>query len=286
MFGQIAVLATLIAPVAAIAADREPELLAREGKWVANYDVDGCHLIAQFGTGDRAVYARFTRYAPGDGFNFDVISKRLRSPEVRSKATVDFGIGGKEEQNVMRGSVGERPAVFFRGLRIDGWNSKGEDDVAPPVTPEVEKRVTGVTVTAAGTRPFRLALDAFDKPMAALRTCMTSLVKSWGYDPTVYAELARRAEPLESPAKWFHPSDYPGGALSGGHNGIVQFRLDIDPRGAIAGCKVLARTSPDEFADHTCRLITKRGKFRPALDAAQQPTRSFFIGAAVWRIEA
>jgi hypothetical protein len=37
-------------PDAALA--KEPEVLARTGKWVVDYDADACHLYAEFGAGD------------------------------------------------------------------------------------------------------------------------------------------------------------------------------------------------------------------------------------------
>jgi len=72
-------------------------------------------------------------------------------------------------------------------------------------------------------------------------------------------------------------SDYPDKSIMDGHNGLVQFRLDIDAAGAVAGCYVLHRTNPDDFADLTCRLIRQRAKFSPALDRDGKPVKSFFI---------
>lgn len=283
MFCRIASTAALLVPIAtAAAAAREPEQLKLEGKWVADYDTDACHLIGQFGAGDNAVYARFTRYEPGDHFNLDVISKRLRSYEPRSDAKIDFGLDDTPlKQKVWRGSVGERGAAYFRNLRLADGDAEGE---SRPASTELEKRVSSIAVTVPGARPFRLVFPSLDKPMAAMRTCITGLIKSWGYDPAADAALSRRAAPTEFPGNWFRPSDYPQDARQGGHNGIVQFRLDIDPEGKIVGCHILARTNPDDFADRTCQLITRRGKFTPALDAAQKPVRSYYINRVQWQM--
>jgi TonB family protein len=77
-------------------------------------------------------------------------------------------------------------------------------------------------------------------------------------------------------------SEYPAKAMAGGHNGLVQFRLDVDPEGKVSGCHVLARTNPDDFADLTCKSLTRRGKFKPALDAQGRPVPSFFVGKVSW----
>ena len=64
--------------------------------------------------------------------------------------------------------------------------------------------------------------------------------------------------------------------------GIVRFRLDVDPTGAPAGCRVLYRTNPDDFADLSCRLLMKRARFNPALDAAGKPVKSYYINNIRW----
>jgi protein TonB len=118
--------------------------------------------------------------------------------------------------------------------------------------------------------------------MAQLRACQTDLLKSWGYDPAVQTTLTRPARPTSTAASWLKPDDYPAGAISLGQNGIVQFRLDVDADGKILGCHVLARTSPDVFADTTCRAVTRRATLVPALDAGGKPVRSFYVAKVRW----
>lgn len=275
----IGALLALAASGTAAAKDREPEVLALSSKWVARYDTDACNLVAQFGTGDKAVIATFTRYRPGDDFDLMLIGKQMRSPESTVDAKVDFGIRADARPSVMLGNMGERPAIFFKALRLDGWDWK-QNQPPPRVTPEQEKGVVGVTVSIGSRTPLRLlTTSGFAKPMAALRTCMDDLIRTWGYDPVEQATLSKPATPLTPLTSWFHSDDYPRVAMRGGHNGMVQFRLDIDPAGKIAGCHVLARTNPDDFADLVCKLIQKRAGFTPALDAAGKPVRSYFVGS-------
>ncbi len=66
-------------------------------------------------------------------------------------------------------------------------------------------------------------------------------------------------------------------------NGYVRFRLDVDETGNVAGCRVLYRTNPDEFADLSCKLISKRAKFAPALDAKGKPVKSYYISQIRWQ---
>lgn len=266
---------------AASASDRELEVLTRSGKWVVNYDRDACHLLAQFGKDDDPVILRFTRYEPGDHFDLSVFGNKVRSADYRGFAKIDFGLTAFSAR-AMNGNAGKFEAMYFSSLRLDGWDGKSPKDVPPKVTPAQEAAVTGVTLAVRGKRSFRLDFGSLAKPMEQIRACSANLVRSWGYDPAVQAALLRPASPIASPGDWLVSSDYPAGALMQGHNGQVQFRLDVDPKGAVAGCYVLARTSPDDFADVTCRAVSRRAKMRPALDAEGKPVRSFFVTKVHW----
>lgn len=261
----------------------ETEVLKRSEKWLVDYNRDACHLVAQFGSGDTMVAARFTRYEPGTRFDLSLYGNRLRSLDNRVGAKIDFGMGKPVTAQGMTGNAGKLDAVFFSSMRLDGWERKSEDEAWPDILPAQESAVTGMTVDIRGKRRFRLDFGSLGKPLAQLRDCTTNLVRHWGYDPDVQATLSRPVRPAESPQKWVRDSDYPGKASMLGHNGIVQFRLDVDPQGRVAGCYILARTSPDDFADVTCSAITRRAKLLPALDAQGKPVRSYFVQKVLWK---
>lgn len=268
---------------AAVPGEKPVETLKRTEKWVADYDRDGCHLVAAFGEGEGRVLARFSRYEPTDRFDFSLYGDRYKTSDAYVHGKIDFGLGKASAVDGFHGDTGNMPAMFLQSTRLDGWEGKSRKDEAPAVTPEQEARVTGVTVDLEGWRALHLEFGSLAKPMALLRDCTATLVKSWGYDPVQQATAQRRATPASAPQSWLNPDDYPSGALSGGHNGIVQFRVDVDERGGITGCHVLARSSPDDFADRTCRMISRRARFEPALDAGGKPMRSYFVSKVNWK---
>jgi len=262
----------------AVAAEKPPETLAREGKWVLNVDRDSCQLIAQFGKGDDMVMAKFTRFEPDEHFDLALIGKRMGSSVANDEARLDFGLKGQPvSTNVMNGNIGKWPASFLSNARLDGWRREKPDDLPPRITPEQEAAVSGLTVTRRGKRPFRLDFGSLAKPFAQLRGCATTLVHNWGYDQQVQMRLLRPVSPITPPGSWVTNDDYPREAVRMGYNGFVQFRLDVDAEGKVVGCYILARTSPDEFADTVCRVFTKRAKFQPALDERGNAVRSYFV---------
>jgi hypothetical protein len=272
-------------PIAGLAQGNEPETLKRTGKWVVDYDNDACHLAAQFGTGDDMMIMSLTRYQPGDWFDLSLHGRKLVSTEARREVKVDFGLGGPiVEADAVNGKAGDLPLILFGTTRLDGWKRTTPGEIAPLLSPQQEAAVSGVTVMIKRKKPFRLEFGSLAKPMEQLRTCQADLLQSWGYDPAVQATLAKPTRPVNSPAKWLSPDDYPQGAISVGHNGIVQFRLDVEADGSISGCHVLARTRPDVFADTTCRAVTRRAKLEPALGADGKPVRSFFVQKVHWQV--
>lgn len=267
--------------------DKPIETLKRNGAWQANYDRDSCKLSVQLGEGKASVIAQFTRYQPGDSFDLAVYGVRFFTTDVKVDGTADYGLSPKPIViDGMSGNAGKYQAIFFSGMRLDGWEgddrNKNEPQIAPKITPEQEARVSGVTLRIRGRRPLRLEFGSFAKPLAEMRKCMDELVKSWGYDPLQQAAGLRAVSPITAPGTWLNYNDYPMGALRNGANGIVQFRLDVDPEGKVAGCYILARTNPDQFADITCKAITRRARLQPALDAQGKPMRSFWIQKVKW----
>ena len=273
-----------VVPTSILAQASAPETLKRTGKWVVNYNRDACHIIAEFGTGKDMIIMRLTRYQPGETFDFDLYGRKLASNELRTSVKVDFGLRGSPvEAEAVNGKAGDLPIMLLGPTRLDGWQASSEE-IGPPVSPEQEAAVSGVTVKIARKKPFRLEFGSLAKPMEHLRACQANLLKSWGYDPVVQTTLSKPAIPANSPGAWLSSGDYPKGAVTMGQSGIVQFRLDVEPDGRIAGCYVLARTSPDVFADTTCRAVSRRAKLEPALDANGRPVRSFYVQKVRWQM--
>lgn len=277
------VVAALI-PAVAVAKDAAPEVLKRTGNWEVNYDRDACHLLAHFGDAKDPVIMRMTSYEPGDWFTLGLYGRRLASTETSSKLRVDFGLTAKPiENHTINGTTGPYKATWAT-MRLDDWERASPDEMPPRITAEQAAKVTGATIRFERRKPFRLEFGPMTKPLDQLRLCQTNLVKSWGYDPEVQTALRRPARPAGSPGDWLSYRDYPMDALRMGQGGIVQLRLDVNEEGKVGDCYVLDRTNPDAFADLTCRLVKRRAKLEPALDAQGKPVGSFFVQRFAWRV--
>ncbi len=265
-----------------------------------NYDEDSCQLSANFGPPENRVGIRFTRYRPGDDFELRVSGEHLPGFGAAASANLLFGpVGSSWRGNATMADIGKvRIAMIsstsLRDSPFDGRSMLrtvarsrklpvmiGAVELSP-VTAAREAAVSDLTVSLGRSQPFRLELGPMGQPMTAMRACTDDLLRHWGFDPALDGKLRTGPVPVGNPGTWATTKDYPQGALRAGHSGNVRFRVDVADNGQVVGCRILFRTRPDEFADLTCRLISQRARFSPALDAEGKSVKWFYISQVRW----
>ena len=133
-----------------------------------------------------------------------------------------------------------------------------------------------LTIGVGRSRPLVLKTGSLSKPFEALTTCVDNLVKSWGLDPAIVKTQTRGATPESDPGNWIRSSDYPQGMLMLRQPAIVNFLLNVDANGAVTKCTIQETTYPKAFDDAVCNAVTKRARFKPALDANGQAVASYW----------
>lgn len=282
VFKSAILLAVLAVPLSATRAEKPPLSLPKVGKWEVNYDVDSCHLLARFGAGANETVLSITQTSPSDMFRVELFNPALASKDILVPVKISFDPQAAPITRMgltMTTGKTKMPLVMLEDLRIDGVDShKAANLPLPQISPDRPAQVKSITFKFPNVKAYRLETGSMAVPMQALRTCTDDLVVSWGFDPAVQAALFRRPIPASNPGNWLHDEDFPAKAAWAGHNGLIQFRLDVDTAGGVANCRVLFRTDPDDFADQSCKVLIQRAKFSPALDAKGQPVKSFYIG--------
>ncbi len=273
-----------------LAANRAKVVLPHTSKWEMRYDDDSCTLATRFGADKDSVLLVLNRYDPGDGFDLRLYSQALRyNGGLRMPLELAFGSQPLQRFEAVAATAtdaAKTPTVIVSGARLDGWNfPKQQYDPAvrpPAVTPQLEAAVTSITFKKAGAAAIQLQTGSMAAPMQAMRTCTDDLLRHWGFDPAIQGTLSRRVQPTGNPGTWLRSGDYPLGALWNGENGIVRFRLDVEPDGSVSNCRILFRTNPDSFADLSCKLLRERARLAPALDSAGKPVKSYYLSQVRW----
>jgi protein TonB len=96
-------------------------------------------------------------------------------------------------------------------------------------------------------------------------------------------QMIRGPQERGTSQSYFSSDDYPVAARGSGAQGKVRFTLTIDPGGRVAGC-VITRSSGSAVLDAaTCRIIQRRGRYTPAIDATGRPTSGTIEQEIVWK---
>jgi Gram-negative bacterial TonB protein C-terminal len=286
-------------PVSAIAAPKEPLRLKPSSKWNSDYMKDGCRLIRQFGEGDDISLIIMNRFAPRESFSLTLAGRPFKLTQT-ADAKVQFGpTEAEQDVNFMAGTLGDLPSLVMSGeMRLAPASAselaalkaaeKNPIEFArinfEPLGAEREKQVKFIKVGRPLRQAVILELGAMDKPLAALDTCITDLVNSWGLDAAKHKTLTRAVLPTSNPGNWMSSGDYPIKMLRAGQPAIVEFRLDVDETGRATGCHIQQTTRPKEFDRAVCSAIMRKAKLSPALDAQGQPMKSYYQSTVRFQI--
>jgi len=97
-------------------------------------------------------------------------------------------------------------------------------------------------------------------------------------------QMIREPQEQGTAQSYLSPDDYPAAARGSGAEGKVRFTLTIDPGGRVAGC-VITRSSGSAVLDAaTCRIIRRRARYTPAVDANGAATSGTIEQEIVWKL--
>lgn len=281
----MAALMVAIGPLGTAQAADAPIEMQPNSKWHSIHQDNACFLGRSFKAGDREIILSITQFSPGGRFNLQLLGKPFSSDGPYQNVRVAFGPDAAVEpmRDRLSGRSGELPFVDLGSFTLVGATTEDEASTSP-LSPAQEAAVTMLTIGPHRGHTYRLILGPMRAPMDALRTCINGLVSHWGYEPATLATIRNPVEPLTNPGTWLRGSDYPREMLRNGQLGSVEIRLDVDQQGTATGCEVLRRAGDAAFAKLTCDTLMRRARFRPALDVAGRPLRSFYINRVNWLI--
>ncbi|QZP08565.1 energy transducer TonB [Caenibius sp. WL] len=91
-------------------------------------------------------------------------------------------------------------------------------------------------------------------------------------------------QPRNSPGSWATPDDYPTKAMREDRAGTTRFSVTVDAEGKVTSCQVTGSSGHSDLDDATCKLVTRRARFKPATDGEGNPTTGSYSNAVRWQI--
>jgi len=66
--------------------------------------------------------------------------------------------------------------------------------------------------------------------------------------------------------------------------GTTRFRLTVNADGRVSDCQITGSSGHADLDEAACKNLTRRARFRPALDANGNPTTGSYSNAVRWQI--
>jgi len=151
---------------------------------------------------------------------------------------------------------------------------KKVDTTPPPVAPPVKINVATappaietVTVAPPAAPTIVLAPPAPVAPPA----------------PPAPRGVTSAVQPRNAISSWASTDDYPQGAIRKEAQGVAGFRLTVGPDGRVIDCTITSSSGSPELDDATCKLVSRRARFKPAMQDGQ-PVQSTFSQRIRWQL--
>jgi TonB family protein len=97
-------------------------------------------------------------------------------------------------------------------------------------------------------------------------------------------DKARGPSPSNGPGQWITTWDYPAKAIREKLEGETGFRLAIDAQGRVTSCTVTVSSGSALLDETTCKLVTARARFTPAIGTDGRPSAGFYSSRMRWKI--
>lgn len=88
--------------------------------------------------------------------------------------------------------------------------------------------------------------------------------------------------PMFDPGRWVGTSDYPSQSVRERREGTTAFKVTVGPQGRVTACAIMASSGSSDLDEATCRLVTQRAVFHPALDRKGKPTTGAYQNRVRW----
>lgn len=97
-------------------------------------------------------------------------------------------------------------------------------------------------------------------------------------------QVSKAAGARGDPSRWITNDDYPSSALRSEESGTVAISWEINTQGRVENCRVTSSSGSSALDQAACSLITRRGRYSPALDQSGNPIRSRSSRRVTWRL--
>lgn len=96
--------------------------------------------------------------------------------------------------------------------------------------------------------------------------------------------ISKAAAAKGNPQSWVTTDDYPPSALREERQGVSGIAWTINEQGRVENCRVTSSSGSPDLDEAACRLVTRRGRYTPAVDQSGNPIKSTDARRFRWQI--
>ncbi|MEE4339096.1 energy transducer TonB [Erythrobacter sp.] len=284
-------LLVLTASLASAPAGAEVVDIAPSSAWNVDFADDKCRLARLFGEGENRHLVFFEQYWPSEGFGLTVAGPSFDRFRSRRRTELSF-FDGQDPQRTepFTGKVaGFGPGVIYSSAALapadEVSDEQGDDRTTrlSQLDPGLASKVAYVGIKQRGDE-IRLLTGPLDEAFEVLNQCTAGLVAEWGLDFERQRSASRMPEWTNMAAVVRRiQKDYPRTALNRGEQGLMRMRVIVSPEGLVEECTIIKATDTEKLESPACDAM-QDAKFTPALDAAGQPMRSYYVTRITYQI--
>lgn len=273
--------ALVAAVLTASPASAEVVAISPSSAWNVDFAENKCRLARLFGEGENRHLVFFEQYWPGEAFGLTVAGPSYDRFRSRQRTALGF-FDGQERQRTepFTGTVADfGTGVIYSSARLAAGDSEGADAATTQLAQldtQLAAKVEYVALKQRGDE-IRLSTGPLDEAFAVLNQCSAQLITDWGLDFDQQRRATRMPEwtNMEGVVRRIQAA-YPRKALNRGEQGLMRMRVIVSEEGAVESCTIIKATDTEKLESPACNEM-QNARFTPALDAAGQPMRSFYV---------
>lgn len=170
---------------------------------------------------------------------------------------------------------------------LEGKNKRGDAVIALSVleglTPEALRTASRIIVNVKSKGEWAFEVPEAGRSMSEVGACHDRLFAQWHIDPNLIKSLRAKPEPVPND-RWFRNSDYPLEAIRSNAAGDTVVRFVVGTDGKVHDCVTVASSGDEALDTASCAIISKRARYRPALNAEGAPTAVTYPHLVRWRL--
>jgi hypothetical protein len=122
--------------------------------------------------------------------------------------------------------------------------------------------------------PGEITISGLGAAVPLVDACTADLLAHWGYSKEAQRAVVTAAKAKKDWASYVSSQDYPILAIHARAGGETHALIDVGADGIGSNCRIIQSSGSNELDKMSCKIVTERASYDPALNSKGEPVRS------------